>query len=212
MGTSSSKTEKEVTINTQANPPTKNELDELYSYESAICKIEFKTIKDGKIVDSSGIGFFCEINDDNIPFKKALFTNNHVLDEKSIEIDKEIQFEYLKKKNIIKITKNRKTFTNIEFDYTCIGIIDTDKINKFFKIDEIIFNDKNSLINKEIFILQYAYGGDLSNSPGKIMDIENIIIKHIAATEVGLSGSSLIKRYNNNLVIGIHFGQKKYKR
>jgi len=63
--------------------------------------------------------------------------------------------------------------------------------------------------NKEIFILQYAHGGDLSNSSGIITNIENIRIKHSASTEEGSSGSPLIKRYNHNLVIGIHFGAEK---
>ena len=52
-------------------------------------------------------------------------------------------------------------------------------------------------------------GGDLSNSLGLITDIEKKIIKHSAATEEGSSGSPLIKRYNNNLVLGIHFGVEK---
>ena len=145
-----------------------------------MCKIICKTIKNGKIANSLGTWFFCEINDDIITFKKALFTNNHILDEKSMEIDKEIYFEYLNKKIKIKLSKNRKTFTNKEFNYTCIEIFDSDKINNFFNIDKTIFNDKNSLKNIEIFILQYAHGGDLSNSPGIITDIENIKIKHSA--------------------------------
>ncbi len=69
---------------------TKEEIEELYSYESAICKIKFGT-------SVSGIGFFCEINDDNIPFKKALFTNNHILNKENIGINKEIKLEYYKK-------------------------------------------------------------------------------------------------------------------
>ena len=206
------KIEKEAIMSSHAKPATKNELDDLYSYESALCKINFKGKKDGKIANGLGTGFFCEINDNNIPFKRALFTNNHILDEKSIEINKEIEFEYLKQKNKIKITEDRKRFSNKEFDFTCIEIFDTDKIRKFFKIDETIFEDKNSLKEKEIFILQYAHGGDLANSSGIIMDIENIRIKHSASTEEGSSGSPLIKRYNNNLILGIHLGvEKEYK-
>ena len=55
-------------------------------------------------------GFFCEINDDNIPFKKGLFTNSHALNENAIENNKEIEFEYLKGIKKIKITKNRKIY------------------------------------------------------------------------------------------------------
>ena len=53
-------------------------------------------------------GFFCKINDKDIPLKKVLFTNNHILNEKNkennIELSKEI--EYLNKNKKIKMDKN----------------------------------------------------------------------------------------------------------
>ena len=61
---------KEALLETRANPMTKDEMDELYSYESAICKIKFQTIINGQIKDGIGTGFFLEMNDNNIPFKK----------------------------------------------------------------------------------------------------------------------------------------------
>ena len=188
----------EVIPYTHGKPMTKEEIDELYSYETAICKIKFGT-------SGSGTGFFCEINDDDIPFKKALFTNNHILNEKSVNINKEIKFEHFKEKKILRITDNRKVFTNKDLDYTCIEIFDTDKINKFFRIDENLFNDKNSLKNKGIFILQYPYG-ELSHGSGIILDIKNNILVHSASTDKGSSGSPLMKRYNINLIIGMHLG------
>ena len=84
---------KEALLAARAKPMTKNEIDELYSYESAICKIKYKTLKNGKIIDAFGTGFFCEINDDKIPFKKALFTNNHILNKKNRELNEEIIFK-----------------------------------------------------------------------------------------------------------------------
>ena len=76
---------------THGKPINKEEIEELYRYESAICKIKIENL-------GSGTGFFCEINDEDIPFKKALFTNNHVLNEESLDINKEIKFEYCKEK------------------------------------------------------------------------------------------------------------------
>ena len=184
-------------------PMTKNEIDELYKYESAICKIKIKNI--------IGTGFFCEINDDNIPFNKALFTNNHVLNETNIEINNEIEIEYLNKLKHIKITKNRRKFTSKKYDYTCIEILDKDKINKFFKIDKTFFENKNILKNREIFILQFP-GGELSHSIGKIIYISNDKIKHNANTLYGSSGSPLITRFNNKLIVGIHFGAENIKK
>ena len=66
-------------------------------------------------------------------------------------------------------------------------------INNFFKIEKTIFENKNSLLNQEIFLLQYASGDELSFYPGKILEIENNIIKHSACTEYGSSGSPLLK-------------------
>ena len=191
------------------NPLNFYEINELYKYESSMCKIIFQSIEKGKIVNKSGTGFFCEINDDNIPFKKALFTNNHVLNENIIENNKEIEFEYLNEIKKIKMTKERKKFTNKEIDYTCIEIFDTDKINNFFRIDKSIFNNKNDLKNKEIFILQYPNGQKLGYDHGIIIDIKDNIIRHSVSTLAGSSGSPLIKRYNLDLILGIHFGGDK---
>ena len=200
--------QKEVIFFTHTAPTTKNEVIELYSYESAVCKIIFETIKDGEQLKGCGTGFFCEISDKNIPFNKALFTNNHILDENSLQINEEIEIEYCEKTKIIEITKDRRVFTDKNLDYTCIEILDTDNINKFFHIDKSSFNDKKSLKNKEIMILQYPYG-KLSHDIGKIFEIKNNRIEHSVSTTNGSSGSPLIKRYNNNLIIGIHFGSKK---
>ena len=57
-----------------------------------MCKIEGIN-KDRK--KTKGSGFFCELNNDKMPFKYALFTNHHVLDESSIDIGKTINLEYL---------------------------------------------------------------------------------------------------------------------
>ena len=199
---------KEALLEARAKPMTKNEIDELYLYESAICRIKFQNLKNGQIVEGSGTGFFCEIDDNDIPFRKALFTSNHILDKSKIEINKEIVFEICNKIYKIKIIKNRKVFTNERYDYTCIEIFNNDNFKKFFKIDDSIFNNKNNLINKEIFILQYPYG-ELSHDLGTILDIKDNIICHSVSTESGSSGSPLIKRYNNNLIIGIHYGTEK---
>ena len=193
------------------------EIEELETYcGPAICKIK----NNGK--SSSDTGFFCELDDEDIDFKKALFTNNHILDETKLEINKEIEFEYLnefKKVELkkIKITKNRRTFTNKNLDYTCIEILDSDNINNFFKIDKIFFQSKNTLVEEEdkeieeVFILQYKENGKLSHSNGRITDIENDLIKYSTSTSVFSSGSPLIKRYNISYILGIHIGEEKNK-
>ena len=54
--------------------------------EESMCKIKFERIENNKIKKGKGTGFFCEIEDENIPIKYCLFTNNHALNESNIEI------------------------------------------------------------------------------------------------------------------------------
>ena len=194
------KENKEICIKTHADPMTEEEMKDLYLNKSSMCKIIIKN----KNEIQYGTGFFCEINDDKIPFKKALFTANHVLDENSIEFNKVIEIEYLGEIKKIQITNDRTKFTNKIFDYTCIEILNMDKINNFFRIDNIIFNNRNELKNQEIFILQYPKGKKLAHDCGRIIDIKKDKIIHSVSTKEGSSGAPLIKRYNNNLIVGIH--------
>ena len=93
-----------------------------------MCKIKFKEIKNNKIEDMKGTGFFLKIHDKDIPFKKCLITNNHVLNEERIRKGKKIKIEYLNKEKKIRIEDNRRVITNKELDYTCIEILKEDKI------------------------------------------------------------------------------------
>ena len=134
--------------------------------EESMCKIEFERIDNKKIMTGKGTGFFCEIEAENFPIKYCLFTNNHVLNEKNIEINSIINFEYFTKgkyiEKKIKIDKNRKTYTNQELDYTCIEIYESDGIQNFFKIDPYLYkyNDVDYLKDNDIFILQYSNGNE----------------------------------------------------
>ena len=201
----SSNITKQKVFEPQVEPISENETSELFSYKTALCKIKFETLHEGKMAEALGTGFFCKIHNKNIPFNKALFTNNHVLNENRINNNQQIKYEYCGKINTIDISKDRIAITNKELDYTCIQILDKDEVDKFFNIDETIFNDKKSLIKKDIFILQYPEG-NLRFHCGKILDIQNNIIKHSVPTKGGSSGSPLIKRYNINLIVGIHYG------
>jgi len=81
---------KEGNILGHGRPITKDEILNLFKMEKSMCKISYETI-DGKT--GKGSGFFCEI--ENFPFKYALFTNNHILNESNIEIGNIIHFECL---------------------------------------------------------------------------------------------------------------------
>ena len=179
--------------------------------EKSMCKISYETIDGQK---GKGSGFFCEI-DINFPFKYALFTNNHVLDESNIEIGNIIHFEILDfKKSLyipkeIEITEKRKVFINKELDYTCIELFKEDNILDYFKIDPKLFKyDKNKLKDNDIFILQYPKVNDslFSFSDGKILSLKDNNIIHSASTDNGSSGSPIIRRSKENYIIGLHYG------
>ena len=59
---------------------------------------------------------------------------------------------------------------------------------------------------KEIFILQYPKGNELSCSDGIILGIKDNKVIHNCSTCKGSSGSPIISRYSNNCVIGLHTG------
>ena len=211
--------EKEGLVQGYGAPITKEEISKLFKMEKSMCKIESET-KDNK--KTKGSGFFCKLS--NFPIKYALFTNNHILDESNIKLGSKIIFEYLElqksfftststyssnKKEII-ITDKRKVYTNINLDYTCIELFESDGIKDFFEIDPKLFNYNNDkLNNNDIFILQYPKGNGISFSYGTIKLLKNNIFIHNASTDYGSSGSPIIRRTDDNYVIGLHFGGGK---
>ena len=111
----------------------------------------------------------------------------------------------LKKK--IKITENRRVFTDKELDYTCIELFESDGIINYFKIDPNLFKHNNKYLeNNDIFILQFPYGNELSFSNGKILSLEGNIIKHRVSTSNGSADSPIIRRSKENYIIGLHCG------
>ena len=195
---------KEGILKDQGNPVSKNEKLNLIKMEKSLCKIIYEKIEDNEIKKGKGTGFFCEI--DNFPIKYALFTNNYILDEKDIKKEKIINIEYNNKLKKIKIDEKRRVYTNKELDYTCIELLKSDKIKDFFKLDPILFENKNSIKNSDIFILQYPEGDQLCFSYGKIKLIKNNNIIHSASTKEGSSGSPIIRRSYENYIIGLHYG------
>ncbi len=202
MGQDNSKIKKEIVPMGKNSPMTKSELINLIKIgEDSMVKIYSN--------QGNGSGFFCFINDPSINFNYALFTNNHVLGKENINIGERISFEYKSELKNFTLDENRKVFTNEELDYTCIEIKKEDNFKDFFLIDEFILNyDENKYKNKDIIILQFPNGGEISFSDGKIMQINENKILYTSSTEEGSSGSPLIIRKNvqKYYVIGIHVG------
>ena len=95
--------------------------------------------------------------------------------------------------HVLKFFDNDKLFQN-------------DEIEKIFKIDQNILEDK--IISKEnidIFILQYPNGSELSLSTG-VAGIKGYKILYTASTIYGSSGSPIIKRDNYCIIGQIKLG------
>ena len=202
--------EKEATLEGHCDPLSKNEISNLFSKEEAMCKIEINKVIYNKPEAIKGSGFFLKINDDAIPFHKCLITNNHIIDENDIKMKKEIKIFIKNIEKSFVLSDERRIFTDIDLDYTCIEILEKDNIKKYFNIDpNIIENDIKIYENEDVFMLQYPDGKDLSFSNGKILSISENILSHNCSTHKGSSGSPIISRKSNISVISLHTGSIK---
>ena len=169
---------------------------------SATCKIMSRTENGEPLY---GTGFFCKIPL-GIYLNKFLFTNNHILNKNSIKEGEIVKCSY--KKNLKKFEiKNRKCFTNEELDYTCIEILDEDKIEDFFEIENENSNNPKEYDSEDIAIPQYANSGPLKINAGCLIKIEKNQIYHYVTTYKGASGSPIILLLRKYKIIGIHCGE-----
>jgi len=174
----------------------------LFQANNCICDIKCA-------INGHGTGFFCKLPlEDSCNCVYVLITNNHVLENKDIELGKKIKFTKEKETKIyeIVIDSERVVYSDEKSDTTFIEIKDHDKIeyNSFLDIDETInIDDKNKFKNKDVYII----GNIDQYSSGKITDIleDNYTIIHLCATNPGMSGSPVIN-LSNYRVIGIYRG------
>jgi len=165
--------------------------------EKATCRIIAKDEEGNGI---QGSGFFCKIQyfDKTI---KVLFTNNHILNKESIKIGKKIKLVYKGKIKEIEITEKRFCKTSLINDFTCIEILNEDKIEDFFEIDNY---NNNNYDYEDIVIIHYPNGGNMKINSGHFIKICNNNILHSVSTGNGSSGSPIILLFRDFKVIGIH--------
>lgn len=139
---------------------------------------------------SQGVDSFLVDPKFGLPIKKALFTCNHIiLNEELIMNHDYIDFKFKNENRIINIQKDfeiftlnshktnknnnkkvRKIFTESSFfDYTCIEILEEEFQDiETFKLSKN-WNKNNQKENtKDIYILHFPLGGDLSFSFGQV--------------------------------------------
>ena len=189
-----------------ANNVTKMILSQL---EKCVCKIY-------KINGKKGTGFLC-----NLPFPDqfhllpVLITNNHVLNNEDLELNKNIKISFNDDKvtKIIKINEDRKTFTSKDIDITIIEIIpNVDNLNNFLDIDKDFVEsvDIHNCKEEQVYIMQYPRGENSCHSIGLLKSIEGKNIYHYCSTDFGSSGSPIL-RISNYKIIGVHNARSHFK-
>ena len=178
--------------------------------EKLLCKIPFEKKISGEIIKDKAIGFFCE-TDNNFSIKYFLFTNYHILSENDVKIGKIIEIEYLGEFGYmtkkIEITKKRRIFFDTKLNYTCIEIFESDNIKYFFKIESEIYENNINLLNKDVLM----FDNNFSSKSGKLISIEDNIIKHNISINNHYAGSPLIIKTDNvNYIIGLFYGEDIY--
>ena len=164
--------------------------------EKCVCKIKID-LRDNYY--KLGTGFFCQL-ENNI---KLLLTNNHIIDENFLNSKNDLEIEIDNTTVIINLSIPRFKYTNKEFDFTIIEIIQQDNISHFLSMDK---DNKNiNFKNKQIFSLHYPKGKNLMFSFGKIEEMADYKLFYSISTYTGSSGCPIIL-FDNAKVIGIHFG------
>ena len=140
--------------------------------------------------------FYCLMSNEHIITNDIINSNNLIF----ISYDSEYKGAGIK----IDFSKRYiKSFGDKGFDITVVEILDEDNISK----DYFLFIDSkceiNKLVNKRIYIPQYAKGQELTNARGIIKEINGNEFVHLASTEYGSSGSPIFLE-NTIKVIGIH--------
>ena len=184
-----------------------------FNYQNKIAKCTAKIFLPD---NGKGSGFFTKFKRNNKLFY-CLLTNQHVIEPEMIVDGYEIIIKYdnESKELKIKLDKQERIILCLKkilkIDVTLIEIIPKDKIDDSYFLIPKTIDSLSSLIGKNIQIIQYPLGGDLSFSNGKIKEVynknENYFF-HDASTEAGSSGSP-IAFDGEDKVFAIHKGASK---
>lgn len=159
--------------------------------------------------NAKGTGFFVSIPNKSTNIQ-ALITANNVIDEEYLNKESTINLRLNNGKEMkITIEKDRKVFTNREYDITIIEIFESkDNIYNFLEIDQNIFNNISVFEKSSVYLLFYSkdnYSRVSFGSIKKIEDSRNRII-HNCFSDFGSTGGPILSS-SHSKVIGIHFGK-----
>ena len=167
---------------------------------NCVFKLKFKIEKDGKSELKTGTGFVCSIPDKD--GMKIFLTNNHILNKEYLDKEEKlILYNNKDEKKEINLKLTRYKYTNEEFDFTIIELLEEDNISKYLEIDDYI--DSTDYKDEKICSFQYQQGQNLKYSYGDNYGKKDNYFLYSVGELGGSSGSPLIL-INNKKVIGLH--------
>lgn len=154
-------------------------------------------------------GFFCLIPFDAVNMK-VLITNHHVISEKFIKENKNIEINLNdgEKHISIPIHDGRKKYFNEKYDITIIQIKTDDNINpQFLELDESVIYDKTEKYfkNLTIYNISYPNSNKAMVSYGLLKEVDNSELKCLCSSERSCSGSPILN-LSNHRIIGLNIG------
>ena len=172
----------------------------LLQVSKSICKIAYD--------NGFGTGFLIKFKtiDKNFFF---LMTCGYIIQKDMINQRKKITFNYdnenrMKEIDLFPEQRYIKDFRDFNLDVILVEILPEDNIPEdYFLLSSTDYEHNiNSLLNKDIMILQY-YQGELSYSFGSIKEIYENEFTHLASTGPGSGGSPIFLK-DSSKVIGMH--------
>ena len=176
-------------------------IDIIIKARQSVCKINIK----GSGIVTYATGFFMKISNT----ENYLVTNNHIISQRNIYDDIEIEIH---NKKTMKLNLNNRKIKYFEKpkDITIIEIKNSDPIYDDILFLDYDFNYKKGYYiykNADIFLIQHPHGQSAEHASGKIVNINDFEFDHDISTENGSSGSPIIlftKNINLIQVIGVH--------
>ena len=169
---------------------------------TSIYKIKTEKNINHKLEIIEGAGFFMQINEPYIPFKKCFITSNNIIDENDINNKNEIRIGYEAEEKQIEIKNNRKIYMDKNIGYTCIEILEEeDLMVNYLKITTDEIEDLN---NEKIIIPEYINNYELSYPIGKILSITKDELTYDYSSPKESLGMPILSNSSCEEVIGIN--------
>ena len=182
----------------------------------ATCNLSV-SCKEGGV--ATGTGFFMKLIIHNYEFKCLITAEHNIVNDEIWDIEDTIKIDYDDESSEIKLDENERFIKgfNIGFkrenkskpqliDILLIEIKDNDSIKDKYFLTNYYKKEENRNINDQmICIIHFPKQRELSESKGKINEMNSMEFKHYASTHKGSSGGPIFFEKTDE-IIGVHKG------